>query len=139
MKIQTKYINFNKYQAYKFSSETFQSILDKPNNDFNNLSKRDTNRIIKVTALSLFIISNPTSSFALDLVLNKSKGFAIVNELSEIIIYSTITVTAIRLFLEYIQGANTYRISDILKECILVIVLMILLPKLPILFDFFLK
>lgn len=89
-------------------------------------------------AIALFIASNPTSCFALDYV-DKifTAGMNAVSILTVGLIKGVLIITALRLLNEYINGSNNYRIFDILKECIGVILLTVLIPRLPIIFGIF--
>lgn len=136
-----------KYKSFKFEKESFDLILNQNNLDFKIdrllskvKNKNNIQNIVIILAISLFISSNPTSTFALSSLNSfKDNGFKIVNEIRDIIIQGVIITTALRLLYEYTQGANDYRIFDVLKESIGIIAILLILPKIPDIFNSFIK
>ena len=136
-----------KYKSFKFEKESFDLILNQNNLDFKIdrllskvKNKNNIQNIVIILAISLFISSNPTSTFALSSLNSfKDNGFKIVNEIRDIIIQGVIITTALRLLYEYTQGANDYRIFDVLNESIGIIAILLILPKIPDIFNSFIK
>ena len=136
-----------KHKSFKFNRESLNLISNSNYIDFNIdrllnkiKDKKTINKIIIILGISLFLASNPTSSFALSsLETFKENGLMLVNQISDILIQGIIILTIFRLLYEYIQGANDYRIFDVLKESIGAIALLIILPKIPTIFNLIIK
>lgn len=130
---------------YKSKFDTHNKLNFIYNNIDNTLENLKDNKILieKITvsiALSLFIASNPTSCFATSFMEEMTNiGTNLVGVLSVGITKGLLIITALRLFNEYINGANYYRIFNILKESIALILAIVVIPKLPIIVNTFIK
>lgn len=128
----------------KCSHEEYNLLFDKNFNidDFlykknNNLLKR---QLSKILGLTLFIASNPQYTLAYSKLLmstGKSIGDDLFSKAKTFTIYGVLIVTVFRLFSEYSRGGSKYRVSEILKECVLIILSIIFLPKVPIILENF--
>ena len=126
---------------YKSKFDTHNKLNFIYNNIDNTLETLKDNKILTVSiALSLFIASNPTSCFATSFMEEMTNiGTNLVGVLSVGITKGLLIITALRLFNEYINGANYYRIFNILKESIALILAIVVIPKLPIIVNTFIK
>lgn len=88
-------------------------------------------RFISLDYISIF------ASSSLDAFINKGRSFIIVLESG--ITKGVLILTAIRLFGEYLNGANSYRVVDILKEGISVLLIVRFIPELPNIIKMFIK
>lgn len=88
-------------------------------------------------SLSLFMASNPISCFALSSDNNLFKemvdrlGTDLLDGVSMGAIKGVLIVTALRLFVEYTRGGSKYKFFDITKQCIIVLLIIVVLPILP--------
>lgn len=94
-------------------------------------------KIIKVLAVTLLMVSEPTNAFALSLTSNTLKDImeSIGNDLFDCIstgaVKGLLVITIIRLFGEYTRGGSKYKSMEIIKQFVVVIVLIVILPLLP--------
>lgn len=102
--------------------------------------KRNKKAYIKLTfciASTLFMVANPTSCFAYtasDNILRnvaESVGSDIFDGVSMGTIKGTLVITALRLFAEYTRGGSKYKAFEVLKQCVVVLSVIIILPLLP--------
>ena len=138
---------YKRYKTIPFNCKDFNSRLNNNFIDFNidrllskTKDKVKITNIITILATTLFISANPTSSFAISsLETFKNNGLKLVDEVSSIIIQGIVILTALRLTYEYFQGADDYRIFNVLKESIGAILLLLLLPRVPTIFTLLIK
>lgn len=143
MNMPNKLYLYKRYKTIPFNHKNFNLTLNNNLIDFdidrllNKIKdKAKINNIISVLAITLFFSFNPTHSFAISsLEILKSNGLILVNKASHFLINGIIIVTVLRLSYEYFHGANECRIFDILKECVGVILLLLLLPRIPNIFS----
>lgn len=105
--------------------------------------KIDLNKVITSLGLSLFISLNPNNSMALSYLntLNtiSSTGEDIISAFGTGVIKVVSIITVIRLLNELLNGGNEYRLFRILKECLGVILAVILIPKIPLIVSIIIK
>ena len=101
--------------------------------------KETYSKLTKCISLTLFMASNPTACLAL----SSSSGGNLFREMIEQLgadlldgvsmgaIKGVLIVTALRLFVEYTKGGSKYRFFDIAKQCLIVLLIIIILPTLP--------
>lgn len=98
--------------------------------------KFDLNKITKSLPFTLFIVFNPNSSMALSYLntLDKisSTGEDIISAFGIGVVKVVSIITVLRLLNELMNGGNEYRFFKILKECLGVILAIILIPRIPI-------
>lgn len=88
-------------------------------------------------SLTLFMASNPILCFALSSNDNffrkaiEQLGSDVLDGVSIGAIKGVLVVTALRLFVEYTRGGSKYKFFDIVKQCIIVLLGIIILPLLP--------
>lgn len=89
-------------------------------------------------SLTLFMASNPISCFALSSNDNnffrkaiEQLGNDVLDGVSIGAIKGVLVVTALRLFVEYTRGGSKYKFFDIIKQCLIVLLGIIILPLLP--------
>lgn len=104
----------------------------------NNVLKDKNFNLAEITttlSLSLFIAFNPNTSIALSYMNTLSKisstGEDIISAFAIGVIKGVSVITVVRLFNELMNGGNEYRLFEILKECLGVILAIIILPKVP--------
>ena len=117
--------------------------LDKTNNHVldvfrNHNYKKIHSKLVASISLALFMASNPISCFALSSSNNnffkdmiERLGTDLLDGVSMGAIKGVLIVTALRLFVEYTRGGSKYKFFDITKQCIIVLLIIIILPTLP--------
>lgn len=112
----------------------FNSIKDYINTFLNN-KKNNLTKITTTLSLSLFIALNPNTSTALSYLNTLSKisstGEDLISAFATGVIKGVSIITVVRLFNELMNGGNEYRLFEILKECLGVILAVIIIPKVP--------
>lgn len=127
--------NLNKSNKFDSYCNKLYSLTNKLNNRKFILSK-----VVPCIALTLYLALNPNKCFALaSLEEFKVIGISLANLISDTIIKGVLILCAVKLLIEYSNGANQNRIFDILKECLSIILVVMLLPKIPEVFSLLIK
>lgn len=96
-------------------------------------------RLTFLVASTLLLISNPTNIYAYSYVAQdnilrnvaENVGSDIFDGVSMGTIKGTLIITALRLFAEYTRGGSKYKSFEIIKQCVVVLSVIIILPLLP--------
>lgn len=95
-------------------------------------------KLVTDISTTLFIASNPIYCFALSSTENNffedmvnRLGTDLLDGVSAGAIKGVLIVTALRLFVEYTRGGSKYKFFDIIKQCLIVLLIIVVLPTLP--------
>lgn len=88
-------------------------------------------RVAKIVAMSLFIVANPSTVFALG-----SIDKTILDEICNIVIQGTTIVTFLRIINLFNIGYSEYRVQAIIRDFLEVVLATILIPNLPTIIKF---
>lgn len=127
---------FNKKVNHLIDITNKETILiNKPVIDFFKNCKLNLNEITTSISVGLFVSLTPSISIALSHQekLNNIRliGEDLVSAFGVGVIKGVSIVTVIRLFNELMNGGNEHRIFKILKECLGVILAVVIIPKVP--------
>lgn len=125
---------YNNKTPHDSLDKTINKVLEVlQNHNYKDIYSKLTTSI----SLVLFMASNPILCFALSSNNNFFKdmvdrlGTDLLDGVSMGAIKGVLIVTALRLFVEYTRGGSKYKFFDITKQCIIVLLIIIVLPILP--------
>lgn len=127
--------------SYEEYSLLFNKDFDVDNFLYKN-NKKINNYIGKIMGISLFIASNPKYILAFGKETNvfaSSIGNDLFSKATEYSIIGVLIITAFRFLAEYSRGGSKYRTLEIFKECVLIILAIIVLPYTPRVLEAFLN
>ena len=124
------------------SYEEYSLLFNKDFNIDDFLYKNKNNNkfkkyIVKITGIALFLASNPKHILAFSKA-NTSMGSDLYSKAKSFSIVGVLIITALRLFFEFSRGGSKYRTFEIIKECVLIILAIIILPGIPNILETFL-
>ena len=98
--------------------------------------KKFQRKLVVILALSMLITMNPSSSFAfsyMDKITETGRNLlpVVITGINK----GILIITALRLFSEYMNGFSKYNVTEIVKDCITVILATTLIPNLPAIFE----
>lgn len=97
-------------------------------------------KAVYTLALALFFSSNPTSIFAMPYMDKlSSTGAKLLPAIVVGINKGVLILTLVKLFNEYLNGCSQYRVFEILRECVAVLLATTIIPNLPLIVNILLK
>lgn len=136
--------SINDYKDFRFIEDNYsdnflETILSNINNN-----KELYIKIVKVVGLTLYFASNMQNktSYALGNFLadtTSALGDDIFKWVSTGAMKGILIITTLRLFSEYSRGGSKYKIFEIVKQCIIILLVLFVLPTLPALANLLVK
>lgn len=118
-------------------------LINKPISSFFNNCKLDLNNKITSLSVGLFVSLTPTISFAFSQQDNLNNfrvlGEDLVSAFGIGVVKGVSIVTVLRLLNELMNGGNEHRIFKILKECLCVIIAVVVIPKVPVIISLIIR